>query len=389
MKTKMKLRRTIAFFMAAVTFTAIGFNDIADRANEAFSVNVYAASSASVTGGTVTYTTSTGSAVITKFTGSGSSVVIPSKLGGYNVTGIATGAFMACTAQSIELPATLIKINDRAFAYCSNLKSMIIPSSVTYIGIAAFTNCSSLSSVSLPEGLAGIGNQCFMGCSALQSIVIPSTVTGIGTEAFKKCTSLKKVAFKGDAPTQVGYDPLLNCPSDLIVTYVPGKSGWSSTWYGYTCCPESGSPVVETSTETTTVTATTQTTTQPTTRATTQATTQATTKAPVTESKTEATTAAQKVTEKATETTTFSQGGGNSTPSVKGDADCDGKITAADSAVILQRVLNSSFKMDIEKKTSDYMNYVDVDKDKKLTAADASMVLQKVLNNSFKMNIEK
>ena len=45
--------------------------------------------------------------------------------------------------------------------------------------------------------------------------------------------------------------------------------------------------------------------------------------------------------------------------------------------------------MPIEKETSDYLKYTDVDLDGKLTASDSATVLQKVLNNSFVMPIEK
>ena len=48
--------------------------------------------------------------------------------------------------------------------------------------------------------------------------------------------------------------------------------------------------------------------------------------------------------------------------------------------MILQKVLDSRVKMPIEKITPDYFMYVNVDCDDALTAADAALVLQKVLN---------
>ena len=386
----MKLRRLTACVMAAVTFAVFCTDNIAERASQAFSVEVEAATA--ITGGTVEYTVSGGKATITSFTSSSDSITyidVPSNLGGYPVTAIGNNAVFGgnMSVTSINLPNTLTTVGESAFAMCSSLKSISIPSSVTKIGMKAFMSCSSLTDVSLPEGLTGMGNQLFYKCTSLQSVTVPSTVDAMGNSVFKGCKKLKKVDFKGNFPTYNGSeDPFDGCPSDLVITYVQGKTGWSSTWWGRTCVPYSGGGSTEPKTEATTQAPTTQVTTQATTKApTTQATTQATTKAPATQASTQATTKAQPVTEKATETTTAQQGGGSQsyTP-MKGDADADGKLTAADSTVILQKVLNKSYKMNIEYKTSDYLTYVDVDKDKTITAADSAIVLQKVLNSGFK-----
>lgn len=64
---------------------------------------------------------------------------------------------------------------------------------------------------------------------------------------------------------------------------------------------------------------------------------------------------------------------------IYGDADGNGSLTANDSAVILQKVLNNSYNMPIESKTHNYLQYIDVNCDSILTAADAAEVLQKVL----------
>ena len=65
------------------------------------------------------------------------------------------------------------------------------------------------------------------------------------------------------------------------------------------------------------------------------------------------------------------------------------KLTAGDSAIVLQKVLNGSFKMPIEDVVDDYTAYLDVDLSGKVDAADSSTILQKVLNNSFVMPIER
>ncbi len=100
----------------------------------------------------------------------------------------------------------------------------------------------------------------------------------------------------------------------------------------------------------------------------------------VTETSTETTTA----TETTTESTTTDDGG-----FIYGDATADKELTAADSAVILQKALNNSFSMPIESKTDNWLKYTDTTADNEITAADAAVVLQKALNNAFKMPVER
>ena len=107
-------------------------------------------------------------------------------------------------------------------------------------------------------------------------------------------------------------------------------------------------------TEVTTVEATTEVTTQATTEATTEATTQST-----------------------------------SDKFVYGSASGEGVLTATDAVMILQKSLDESVILPIEKKTPDYFKYIDVDADGTLTATDASMVLQKVLIESTVFPAEK
>lgn len=71
---------------------------------------------------------------------------------------------------------------------------------------------------------------------------------------------------------------------------------------------------------------------------------------------------------------------------IMGDADNDLKITAADSALVLQKVLVNSFIIGIENITKNYIHYVDVTGDNQLNADDAAAILQKVLVNTFEFN---
>lgn len=99
---------------------------------------------------------------ITKYTGSGGEVTIPSEIDGKKVTSIGWSAFWEC----------------------SILTSVTIPDSVTNIGSDAFKGCAGLMSINIPSGVTNIGGGAFDGCSGLTSINIPSSVTSIGSYTF-------------------------------------------------------------------------------------------------------------------------------------------------------------------------------------------------------------
>ena len=56
-------------------------------------------------------------------------------------------------------------ICDKAFDYCSSLRSLVIPDSVTRIGHCAFSGCSSLSDIIIPDGVTHIEERAFYGCN--------------------------------------------------------------------------------------------------------------------------------------------------------------------------------------------------------------------------------
>ena len=86
--------------------------------------------------------------------------------------------------EKYEVPSSVNIVDDMAFAFHSELKSVIIPQSVTSIGTYAFAMCQSLTDVVLPEGITSIGEGAFYNCTSLKHVTIPSSVTSIGNGAF-------------------------------------------------------------------------------------------------------------------------------------------------------------------------------------------------------------
>ena len=139
--------------------------------------------------------------------------------------------------QSIDLPKSLIRIEEYAFLSCHSLKSITIPDSVTVIERYAFANCDSLQSFDIPASVREIDSRVFDHCFALQSINvaegnqhfasidgvlfnrertvlikyptgrpdeqyrIPDGVKVIGDSAFSECRSLQRVEIPDSVTT--------------------------------------------------------------------------------------------------------------------------------------------------------------------------------------------
>ena len=123
--------------------------------------------------------------VLSEYTGTGSSVSIPSTVGSSTVTAIGTGAFAGNTnVTSVSIPSTVTRIGMEAFSDCTNLRNISLPSSLSSIGVAAFYGCSSLTSLTVPDGTQTISDEAFSYCTSLSSITIPDSVTSISDDAF-------------------------------------------------------------------------------------------------------------------------------------------------------------------------------------------------------------
>lgn len=223
---------------------------------------------------------------ITKYTGKGSTVILPSTINSWPVTKIGEDAFQDnTTITSVTIPASVTEIGSNAFAGCTNLTivnyagdwsnltiqsgnpavedaakdaaneqlfdfefilnntavvvtnykckgtaaDVTIPSRykgkpVTAINNAAFPN-SAVTSVTIPDSITSIPDAAFVNCSKLTNISIPNSVTYIGFSAFSSCTSLKSITLPSSLST-IGNSAFAGCPSSMTVTYPGSKTQW-------------------------------------------------------------------------------------------------------------------------------------------------------------------
>lgn len=226
---------------------------------------------------------------ITKYNGTDTVVVIPSKINGVTVTTIGTDAFLGLNITSVTIPDSVTEIGSNAFAGCTNLTSVnyigdwskltiqsgnpavedaaneqlfdfaftpdntavivirykgtaadvTIPSRykgkpVTMIDHAAFHNNSAVTSVTIPDSVTAIPDDAFGFCSQLTNISIPNSVTFIGFSAFNSCTSLKSITLPSSLSTIQSY-AFYNC-GNLETIRIP-VSVTSIGNYAFDVCP--------------------------------------------------------------------------------------------------------------------------------------------------------
>ncbi len=168
--------------------------------------------------GPFTYTVTNAEVTITRYTGDGGSVVVPSTILRHPVTSIGEFAFNGCTGlTNLTLSTNLTTIGDGAFGNCAGLKSVTLPDRVTSIADWAFEGCVGLTSIALPTNLTRIGDTAFGMCAGLQSITLPDSVTSVGTWAFHACTGLTNVTI-GNGLTNIDDLTFLYCTGLTTIT---------------------------------------------------------------------------------------------------------------------------------------------------------------------------
>ena len=108
------------------------------------------------------------------------------------------------------IPDSVTSIGNFAFAYCSNLKSVIIPESVTSIANYGFFVCKALTEISIPDSVTSIGRSAFSSCSSLISVKLPNGVTCIEESTFSSCINLKEISVP-DGLTSIGSSAFWYC----------------------------------------------------------------------------------------------------------------------------------------------------------------------------------
>ncbi len=143
------------------------------------------------------------------YTGEDTSIVIPEKIDGYDVTKIGSCAFEDnLTITNVVLPDTIEVIDYKAFADCKTLETINFPDSLKVIGRYAFTTCHSLQAIDLNQ-VQSIGECAFQLCISLEEIVVPGSIEHIPDHAFHGCSGVTSLTFE-EGVVEIAEDAALN-----------------------------------------------------------------------------------------------------------------------------------------------------------------------------------
>lgn len=128
--------------------------------------------------------------------------------------------------ESVELPNTVISINEDAFSRCYKLSEITFSNSLEYIGEYAFSECA-FTSIEIPNAVEEIGKYAFWGCKELTTVSIQSATLGlIGRGAFGKCSKLTSISVTENNGVYTSVNGvLLANDNELLHTVPAGLSG--------------------------------------------------------------------------------------------------------------------------------------------------------------------
>lgn len=155
-----------------------------------------------------------GRVTLVSYNGSDSIVRIPDI-----VNEIAESAFENCSAESIEIPDDVEKIDGSVFCDCKNLKSVTLPYCLKKLGACAFKGCDSLEDIEIPDDIEVIGEETFADCTSLTEVTLPYRLKKIGDSAFSGCESLTEIEIP-DSVKSIGENAFSGC-SKLENVYLP------------------------------------------------------------------------------------------------------------------------------------------------------------------------
>ncbi len=139
-------------------------------------------------------------------------LIIPETINGKTVTAIGKEAFKGCNLSSVEIPATVNKIEDRAFFASPNLYSVKFKGTDVTFGNSVFAECDNLLLVTLPSQLKEIKANDFSQCHSLAGITFPETLTYIGDGAFES-SGLMQVSIPANVE-YIGKNAFANCTNN-------------------------------------------------------------------------------------------------------------------------------------------------------------------------------
>ena len=158
------------------------------------------------------------------------SIILPEKVYcngvNYDITAIAPRAFWQSHITEIQIPNSITRIGNAAFADAEELQSITLP-----LGLKVVSNFmlagTAVRNVVLPEGVTDIGTGAFEDCSALQTVFLPASLITIGNRAFSYCNNLQEIYSDAATPPLTLDDNAFEGCSGVQVMLADNAATWN------------------------------------------------------------------------------------------------------------------------------------------------------------------
>lgn len=129
------------------------------------------------------YVNDNNQAILTKYVGTDSKVVVPAEIDGYKVFSTEETFYENELIESVEFSNGIKEIGHHTFVRCKNLKKVKMADTVSSLGQYAFME-SAVEKIELPESVRDVGKACFLGCADLTFVKANAKELDIALYAF-------------------------------------------------------------------------------------------------------------------------------------------------------------------------------------------------------------
>ena len=133
---------------------------------------------------------------------------------------------------AVTVPASVTKINDKAFYGCSGISaiSFVGGNKDMTIGNSVFEGCTGITSVALPSNAVSIGDRAFVGCTRLTDIKLSKHIKTFDSSMIENCPSLKSIEFEqGNGEFYYDSGALYSADKKTLILYLSASSATKFT----------------------------------------------------------------------------------------------------------------------------------------------------------------
>ena len=129
----------------------------------------------------------------------------------YDVAAIAPRAFWQSRVTEVQIPNSVTRIGEAAFADAEDLTAITLPLGLTAVSRYMLAG-TDVRHIVLPEGVTDIGTGAFEDCSSLTTVFLPMTLITVGDRAFRFCSNLREIySDAATPPLTLGDDAFEGC----------------------------------------------------------------------------------------------------------------------------------------------------------------------------------